>query len=246
MNCSSLSVLSRYQPGNANVHTRPLPVEYFRAAIRAIVAALRALLEDHERVVLVTSMPEAMQVPVGWMLQKQVAEAENGAGSVLDRLYFAAYDQGLRDYAIVYLGEEADPRGLRAYAQARAVVRGIRRWVNLTRHDIVVLDDAASREILRIEPSGTVAILDEVIDRESSIAIDGENYIPTQTVTHSNTIGLEPRRDGVAYVVSRLTALANAGRDDLYFPHEEVRDEQGRILGCRVLAQVAPDKVAKS
>ena len=41
---------------------------------------------------------------------------------------------------------------------------------------------------------------------------------------------------GVGYFVSRFLA-ARVPRNDLYFPADEVRDENGRIIGCRALGR---------
>lgn len=42
---------------------------------------------------------------------------------------------------------------------------------------------------------------------------------------------------GTIYIVSRMVVEACPGRYDLYSPHDMVRDEHGRIIGCRALAQ---------
>ena len=44
---------------------------------------------------------------------------------------------------------------------------------------------------------------------------------------------------GIVYVVSRVTASAMRGRDDLVFPLDEVRDRSGVIAGCRTLGRFA-------
>lgn len=53
-----------------------------------------------------------------------------------------------------------------------------------------------------------------------------------------------PREVAVYYVVSSLAAQAAArsGRatDDLLVPGEQIRDDAGRIIGCRSLARVTP------
>lgn len=42
----------------------------------------------------------------------------------------------------------------------------------------------------------------------------------------------------VRYIVSRVVAEAARGRADLLIPDDTVRDEQGRIIGCRALARL--------
>ena len=50
--------------------------------------------------------------------------------------------------------------------------------------------------------------------------------------------GLPDQRDGVVYVVSVLTAQAAPDRKDLYIVDELVRDDMGRFIGCKALAQI--------
>lgn len=49
----------------------------------------------------------------------------------------------------------------------------------------------------------------------------------------------EPEKD-VIYVVSIITATAAKalGRNDCYIPGEVIRDEQGRVIGCKNLARI--------
>jgi len=51
--------------------------------------------------------------------------------------------------------------------------------------------------------------------------------------------GLPDPMPSVAYIVSQVVADACPDRDDLLVPHDMVRDEQGRIIGCRGFARPA-------
>lgn len=62
--------------------------------------------------------------------------------------------------------------------------------------------------------------------------------IPVNRVSLGSVEGLPEPLNGVAYIVSRIVAEAAPERDDLYIPDETVRDEEGRIIGCKALAQV--------
>ena len=42
---------------------------------------------------------------------------------------------------------------------------------------------------------------------------------------------------GVLLIVSRMVAEHTAGRDDLVFPDDLVRDESGAVTGCRRLGR---------
>ena len=46
---------------------------------------------------------------------------------------------------------------------------------------------------------------------------------------------------GVLYIVSRATAEAAPERADLLYPDDAVRDERGRIVGCRALGTAVAD-----
>ena len=101
--------------------------------------------------------------------------------------------------------------------------------INLTPHTINIVNE--ENKITRtIESSGIVRLSQET---KVSGKIDG--------VTISESIfgqseGLPGSELGIFYVVSRLVLAAHPERDDLLVPNELVRDEKGRILGCRSLA----------
>ena len=70
---------------------------------------------------------------------------------------------------------------------------------------------------------------------ESLPAVDG---LPVNKVSYSEEItNLPAPHKGVLLIVSRITAAAVTGREDILFPHGEVRDENGRILGVRALGR---------
>lgn len=107
--------------------------------------------------------------------------------------------------------------------------------VNLTAHRVRVLDDAGG-ETLAVEPSGVIARLAETVTPAAKLDVGGIDC-PVSYVTYASTIeNLPEAKPGVALIVSRVLAAA-VPRDDLYFPGDEVRDSDGRIVGCRYLGQ---------
>jgi hypothetical protein len=58
--------------------------------------------------------------------------------------------------------------------------------------------------------------------------------IPITKVTYGEITGLPDYSPDIIYIVSFVTASA-CQRDDLYIPGEMVRDEAGRIIGCKGL-----------
>ena len=104
-------------------------------------------------------------------------------------------------------------------------------FVNLTPHAITFVDEDGS--VLRtIEPSGTLA---RVSTKTVSIGdIDG---IPVTTTEFGEVEGLPEPEGNTVYIVSSLVAQ-RVHRWDVFIPNESVRDEHGRIIGCRSLGRI--------
>jgi hypothetical protein len=107
--------------------------------------------------------------------------------------------------------------------------------VNLTPHDVTVYD--GDQIVMTVRPSGTVARLAETATPDGVVA-----GVPGTVVTLGAIEGL-PAPDGeTTYVVSMpllMGALASGvDRADLVYPYGQVRDGQGRIIGCRSLARL--------
>ncbi len=107
--------------------------------------------------------------------------------------------------------------------------------VNLTAHPVTVF--GANGDILaRWPPGQDVARRVEVLSDPAYLDSD-QGPVPTVNLSYAPRVeGLPEPQAGVVYIVSRVTAAA-VERDDLFFPADEVRDEQGRIAGCRVLGR---------
>lgn len=104
--------------------------------------------------------------------------------------------------------------------------------VNLTPHAVNIVDKH-NNIIKTIEPSKKVARL-----KTSTIVIDYIDDIPiTQTFFGEIENLPYPKKDTV-YIVSTLIAQAATGRNDIFIPNESVRDDKGRIIGCRSLGKI--------
>ena len=108
--------------------------------------------------------------------------------------------------------------------------------INLTPHTInIVTEDGTP--ILSLESQGVarVAATTEVV---GVIQVD-EMIVPQTHTTFGEVEGLPDQAPGVGYIVSNMiiSALAQQGirRDDLFTPGMQVRDDQGRVIGCRSL-----------
>jgi hypothetical protein len=102
--------------------------------------------------------------------------------------------------------------------------------LNLTPHAVTVLN--AKDEVVATFPaSGESARLAVAFDQTDRLG-----DVPLGALRYGSSTGLPPRVDGVRLLVSLLVKLANPDRDDLLVVADEVRDEAGRIVGCRALA----------
>lgn len=108
--------------------------------------------------------------------------------------------------------------------------------VNLTPHTInLVAEDGT--QLLSLESQGVarVASNTEVV---GYLQVGEVAVLQTHT-TFGEVEGLPDSAAGVGYIVSNMiiSALAQQGirRTDLFTPGMQVRDDQGRVIGCRSL-----------
>lgn len=95
--------------------------------------------------------------------------------------------------------------------------------MNLTPHAIVLPDRT-------IEPSGQVARCSEITIPVSMF--DGVEIVVRR---YGEVTGLPEPQDGVLYVVSMLVRMARPDRHDLVSPGDLIRDNAGKIIGCKNL-----------
>jgi hypothetical protein len=105
------------------------------------------------------------------------------------------------------------------------------RIVNLTPHDVVVLDEDGKTR-------GVIGVSDRVL--RLSTVDDGESEETAGVTIRNVRFGVlewtPERQEDTRYLVSLPVAIA-FHRDDFLVPYGEVRDESGRIIGCRELAR---------
>ncbi len=105
--------------------------------------------------------------------------------------------------------------------------------INLTPHDVNIITDTG---VITIPASGQVARCSTTRKVIDIISINGIK-VPINQVAYSQVEGLPNPAPDTLYIVSALVAQA-CNRQDLVIPDDSVRDEQGRIVGCRALAKV--------
>lgn len=99
---------------------------------------------------------------------------------------------------------------------------------NLTPHNVRVLND--NNEVVVILNSEGIAR----VSSETKV-VDTLNGVPITKTVFGEVTGLPPETEGTYYVVSRMVASAASERHDLLVPGLQVRDEQGRVVGCKSL-----------
>ena len=107
------------------------------------------------------------------------------------------------------------------------------RLINLTPHTVRVLDDH-DEPILEIPPSGEFARLEETAAPDSDLKLDNST-LRHRSIKYGEIVALPDLQPGVGYVVSRVLAASCAHRIDVFFPDEEVRNQDQQIVGCRGL-----------
>lgn len=99
---------------------------------------------------------------------------------------------------------------------------------NLTPHDVRVLND--NNEVVVVLNSEGIAR----VSSETKV-VDTLNGVPITETVFGEVTGLPPETEGTYYIVSRMVASAASERRDLLVPGLQIRDEQGRVVGCKSL-----------
>lgn len=108
--------------------------------------------------------------------------------------------------------------------------------INCTPHIITLVNEDGS--ILRqFEPSG---ILPRVSINKEPMGLldDGVIPVPLYAQAYGTVVDLPEQKEDTFFIVSGLVASA-AKRGDLLVPGDQVRDEEGRVIGCKFLAMPA-------
>jgi len=108
--------------------------------------------------------------------------------------------------------------------------------INMTPHAVnIIAEDGA----VTVPPSGVVPRV--TWDRRGcgTMAVEG---IEVPVTAYSGDPHVDPplpdEQEGVLLLVARVVAEAVPGRGDLVVPDGLVRDEAGRVVGCRALGRV--------
>ena|SRR5690625_2255323 len=102
--------------------------------------------------------------------------------------------------------------------------------LNFTPHDVNIVGENGA--ITTFAPVGEPIRL-----AQETVTVGEVNGIPITETQFGDPVGLPEPKDGVFLIVSRLILTACIDRNDLVVPNEIVRDETGRIVGCKSLAR---------
>jgi hypothetical protein len=102
--------------------------------------------------------------------------------------------------------------------------------VNLTPHPVTVIRDGTI--VMTVPPSGQVLRLPEMTEYHGKVV--GVEVVVKALDPRAE---LPPRERGTYYIVSLPVAQA-ARRPDFLVPDDLVRDEEGRVIGCRRFAVI--------
>ncbi len=102
--------------------------------------------------------------------------------------------------------------------------------INLTPHEITFVREGGN---VVVPASGQLARL-----TTETVTIGEINGIPVTATAYGDVTGLPDPVEGTVYLVSILVAQRVPERTDVFIPSESVRDEAGRIIGCKSLGRV--------
>lgn len=101
--------------------------------------------------------------------------------------------------------------------------------LNYTPHTVNIID-AEGNKIKDFPSQG------EARCQQTTKAVGIIGNVPITSTTFGEVTGLPEEQEGTCYIVSRLIRQALPGRSDLLVPNDMIRDEVGRIIGCKSLA----------
>ena len=104
--------------------------------------------------------------------------------------------------------------------------------VNLTPHEITFVTESGNN--LVVAPSGEIARVTTSTKEITRLS----NGIPVTETLYGEVEGLPKPEPDTLYIVSSLVAQRCKERRDVFIPNESVRDDKGRIIGCRSLGRV--------
>ncbi len=110
---------------------------------------------------------------------------------------------------------------------------------NFTPHEVVLMGE--NGKVLITFPAEGLIRLSEKRERLETLFLENVKISVFKKV-YGGTEELPPKRKGTYYIVSLPVAQAFPERTDFLIPDELVRDENGKIIGCRSFARIGGGK----
>jgi len=110
---------------------------------------------------------------------------------------------------------------------------------NLTPHEVNLVGEDG--KVIMTFPSEGVIRLSESRELLKEFSIEGGVKISIFKKKFGAGNNLPQKEEGVLYIVSLPVAQAFPERQDFVIPDQLVRDEKGRIIGCRSFASFGGD-----
>ena len=101
--------------------------------------------------------------------------------------------------------------------------------VNMTPHTVNMVSETGEK-IADYISEGEIRLTQETKQ------IGTINGVPLTKTTFGDVQGLPEEKEGIFYIVSRLVMTACSSRNDLLVPNDIVRDDEGKIIGCKSFA----------
>jgi len=109
--------------------------------------------------------------------------------------------------------------------------------INLTPHALNLMPAGPTGPVVTIPPSGLVARCATSRMQVDTVTVDSIS-VPVNQTRFGEVSDLPDPQPDTIYVVSALVAQAVPDRQDVFITDDAVRDDQGRIIGCRALAHI--------
>lgn len=106
--------------------------------------------------------------------------------------------------------------------------------INLTPHPVQII--GVDKEVTILPACHTPARLNEQATPVKTLDYQGA-IITISAVEYTHAYDLPGTLKNTLYVVSQMVAQAYPDRDDLLFPYDIVRNEDGSIFACRQLGR---------
>ena len=112
--------------------------------------------------------------------------------------------------------------------------------VNCTPHDVVLITESGYLGLPSIAIFKSSGIIPRLLEQQQKISSINNDGLEIDIVKKSflEPEGLPEPQENTLYIVSALVAGACKNRDDLVVPNDIIRDEEGKIVGCKNLAKI--------